>query len=108
LKRPKRRRDLKIDTSTVPRRTIRRSPPAQQLPNLWWKRQQHQGIRALESALKIDGLHVVCPPFFIATRQHCGGVYREELGGPWVAFFLCCVWNIGLGRKNVIKRAGSA
>jgi hypothetical protein len=22
------------------------------------------------------------------TRQHCGGVCREELGGPWVAFFL--------------------
>lgn len=47
-----------------------------------------QGIRALESAIKIDGSHVVCPPTFIATRQRCGGACREELGGPWVAFFL--------------------
>ena len=31
---------------------------------------------------------MVCPPTFVATRQHCGGVCREELGGPWVAFFL--------------------
>ena len=31
---------------------------------------------------------MVCPQLFIATRQHCGGVWREELGDPWVAFFL--------------------
>jgi len=40
LKGPKRRQDLGIETGTVPRRTIRCSPLAQQLPNLWWKRQQ--------------------------------------------------------------------
>ena len=31
---------------------------------------------------------MVCPPTFIATRQRCGGACREELGDPWVAFFL--------------------
>jgi hypothetical protein len=31
---------LKIETGTVPRRTIRRSLLAQQLLNLWWKEQQ--------------------------------------------------------------------
>jgi len=31
--------------------------------------------------MKVDGLHVVCPPIFIATRQHCGGASWEELGG---------------------------
>ncbi|MEE4677690.1 hypothetical protein V2K57_25630 [Pseudomonas alliivorans] len=41
---------LKIETGTVPRRPIRRSPLAQQLLNLWWKRQQLQGIRALNKA----------------------------------------------------------
>jgi hypothetical protein len=53
-------------------------------------------------------LHVVCPPTFVATRQHCGGVCREELGGLWVAFFLCRFWNIKLWRKNIIQRASSA
>jgi len=38
--------------------------------------------------MMVDGLHVVCPSIFITTRQRCGGACREELGGPWVAFFL--------------------
>jgi hypothetical protein len=42
----------------------------------------------LEKRDKGRWLHVVCPPFFIATRQRCGGACREELGGLWVAFFL--------------------
>jgi hypothetical protein len=42
----------------------------------------------MESAVKVDGSHVVCPPIFIATRQRCGGACREELGDLWVAFFL--------------------
>jgi len=42
----------------------------------------------LEKRDKESWLHVVCPPFFIATRQRCGGAYREELGDLWVAFFL--------------------
>lgn len=38
--------------------------------------------------MKRGGLHVVCPPIFIATRQRCGGACQEKLGGLWVAFFL--------------------
>ncbi len=33
-------------------------------------------------------MHLVCPPTPIAARQRCGGACREELGDPWVAFFL--------------------
>ena len=51
---------------------------------------------------------MVCPPTFIAARQHCGGVCREELGGPWVAFFLSSFGLILLRRENVIQRACSA
>ena len=47
-----------------------------------------QDTPCLGSAIKGGGLHVVCPPTFVATRQHCGGVCREELGGLSVAFFL--------------------
>jgi hypothetical protein len=79
---------LKVETGTVPRRTIRCSPLAQQLPYLWWRRQQHQGIRALESAVKVALVHVVCALTFTATRHRCGGACREELGGLLVAFFL--------------------
>ncbi|CAI8724553.1 hypothetical protein EMIT0373P_20460 [Pseudomonas chlororaphis] len=66
----------------MPGQAIRRSPLAQQLPYLWWRKAATQGFQALESAVKESGLHVVCPPTFIATRQRCGGACREELGGP--------------------------
>ncbi len=51
---------------------------------------------------------MVCPPTFIATRQHCGGVCREELGGPWVAFFLSRLRNSLYWRENLIKRTSGS
>ena len=71
----------KTKTGTVPRRAIRRSPLAQQLPDLWWRRQQPKASEPWKARLKWGGMHVVCPPTFTATRRHCGGVCREELGG---------------------------
>jgi hypothetical protein len=59
----------------------------------------------LEKRDKERWLHVVCPPFFIATRQRCGGACREELGDLWVAFFLSCFLTIHLRWKYVVKRA---
>lgn len=50
-------------------------------------------------------MHLVCPPIPIAARQRCGGACREELGDPWVAFFLSYFFEIYLWRKDIIKRA---
>lgn len=44
---------------------------------------------------------MVCPPTFVATRQHCGGVCREELGGPRVAFFLSALSRLC---RNTLNR----
>jgi hypothetical protein len=93
----------KTETGTVPRRTIRRSPLAQQLPDLWWKRQQRQSIRALEKRDECRRLHVVCPSTLIATRHRCGGACREELGDLRVAFFLSSFLCITLWGKDVVQ-----
>ena len=80
----------KTKTGTVPRRAIRRSPLAQQLPDLWWRRQQPKASEPWKARLKGGGLACGVPAYLYrdpATLWWCvpGGTGRPY-GSPF--FFL--------------------
>jgi hypothetical protein len=106
LKRPKRRRDLRIDTGTVPRRTIRRSPLAQQLPNLWWREQQPKASvpwkrgEVQRFACGVPALPSTRPD---STVVVCIGRNWAALGSPF--FYLSCsfLWGRRMKQPSRIK-----
>lgn len=71
----------------VARPMLRMSPAATACSSVV-ERQATQGIRALVGAVGQRVVLVCSALLYFITRQHCGGVCREKLGGPRVAFFL--------------------
>jgi len=57
-------------------------------PYLWWRRRATQGIRALAGAVDRQAVLAYSVAIYRITRQHCGGVCRENrAAGKAVRFF---------------------
>lgn len=62
-----------------------------------------QGIRALVGAVSRRWVLVCFAPIYCITRLHRGGVRRERMGDPWVAFFLSSVLMISRSGEKIRK-----